>query len=121
MELNKLGTTMFDDLPTQVSIRVLSTDNDLYAIWREKNELMIEVYYCKKNNKINLLEGSLGTIIRDSTISEEQKITKCYEALEKVIMTQNNLARIRMQKALICKNNELMCANEKLINRAKIN
>lgn len=120
MELSKLGTTMFDDLSTQISIRVLSTDNDLYATWREKNKLIIEIYYCKKNNKIDLLEGSLGAIIRDSTISEEQKISRCYEALEKVIMTQNNLARIRLQKALVCKNNEIIGANEKLINRTKI-
>jgi hypothetical protein len=121
MDLNKLETTMFEDLSTEISIKVLSTDKELYAIWKDKNELILEIYFCKNKKKINLLEGSLGLVIGTSTISEEQKASKCYEALAKIIMTQKNLARIRMQKALIMRNNELICANDKLINRSKIN
>jgi glucuronate isomerase len=117
MGLSKLDTTIFDDLSNQVSVKILSSHHELFAVWKEKNELVMQVHFCKQDNKIKSLEGSLGMSIGSANITEEQKITRCYEALTKVIMTQKSLANIKKYKDLISRNQYLMSLNQKLIDK----
>lgn len=120
MALNKLDTTMFDDLTNQVSIKVLSSHHELYAIWKEKDEVVMQIHYCKKSQKLNLLDGSLGLAIDCSSLTEEQKICRCSDALEKAIRTQKSLARIKIHQALINRNNQFMQTNHSLMMRSKL-
>jgi len=119
MGLNKLDTTTFDDLSNQISINILSNHDELFAIWKEKDQVIIKIHYCKHDNELKILEGSLGLTIQGSRLSEEQKVFKCAEALEKVIMTQKSLANIKRNKELIQRNDELIVANQQLIDRVK--
>lgn len=120
MGLNKLDTVVYDDLPNQISIQVLSSNNELYALWKEKDEVIIQVHYCKQYNFLKMLEGSLGLTIKEANISEGQKISKCSDALEKVIMTQKSLANIKRQKELIDRNNELIGLNQQIIEKSNL-
>ncbi len=119
MGLNQLDTTMLDDLTKQISIKVLSNHDGVYATWTEKDQVIMNLHYCKQTHELQLLEGSLGVSIQESSLSEEQKIFKCSEALEKVIMTQKSLANIRRHKELIEKNHALMLSNQKIIDRSR--
>jgi hypothetical protein len=122
MGLNKLDTNVFDDASNQISIKVLSSHHELHAVWKEKDKIIMKVHYCKNQNIIKLLEGSLGLSISSTCMTEEQKIMKCSEALEKgitTLMTKKSLDNIKRHKELINRNAQLIGLNQKLISKNK--
>jgi hypothetical protein len=86
MGIRNLNTIDFDDFGKQLSIKILSIHHDLYAVWIEQGNIVIRIHYSKKENQIKLLEGSLGEVIKTSCYSEEQKISKCTEAIQHVLL-----------------------------------
>ena len=122
MVLNKLDTTAFNDESNQISIEVLSNHHELYVVWKEKNEVIMKIHYCKNQNIIKVLEGTLGLNINSSCSTEDQKIIKCSEALEKgitTLITQKSLDKIKKHRELINRNNQLMGLNQQLISKNK--
>lgn len=90
MEFNKIENIEFEDLSKQLAIKVLSNKNDLYAMWIEKDKVIMQIHYSKKENEIKLLEGTIGEAIKSSSLSEEQKIFRCTEALQHALWEYNH-------------------------------
>lgn len=77
--------TNFENAEKQIVVKVLSNENKFYAIWIEKDELVMEIAYSKVEQKINTIEGTLGKNINKAHLSELEKIARCTEALDHVL------------------------------------
>ena len=75
----------FENTEKQIAVKVLSNEDNFYAIWIKKDSLVMEISYSKKDQTINILDGTLGKSINESKLTEKEKISRCAEALEHVL------------------------------------
>jgi len=90
MELNDFKNIDFDDPKKQLSVKVLSNHDNFYAIWIEKDKLVMELHYSIKEKQIKLLSGELGNAIYNLNLNEEQKINRCSDAINNALFSYYN-------------------------------
>lgn len=93
-----LHTLEKDDLDDRVSIKIESQNSDFYAIWIEKGVLVLEAHVF--NHEIKSLEGTIGKVIQQSSLTEDQKIERCIESIKHkldFIQHKENQKRIKFK------------------------
>lgn len=75
-----LPNIQYEELSKRLSINVINNEQEVYSLWLENGEKILECRFSKSGNIVEL-KGQIGDIINNAPLSSEEKISRSFEAL----------------------------------------
>lgn len=99
-ELNQLPNLSYNDASKRLAVKIITNEEQLFAIWIETGKLMLEVNFSKKWNQLLQLGGEVGDAIKSSNITDQQKIERVGEALHNALWDYYNKPPLQFGKRM---------------------
>lgn len=75
-----LPNIQYEDLSKKLSINVINNEHDIYSLWLENGDKVLECRFSKSGDILELT-GQIGDIINNAPLPPQEKISRSFEAL----------------------------------------
>ena len=63
-------------------INLHQNDKETSGVWLDKGQIIIKFTFDHIEKKFNSLDGVIGNVIKNSNLDLEEKVNRCFEAIE---------------------------------------